>query len=136
MLRRWALSLILGVAIFGVIAWAMGIFPYESITQSFTPLSGAARAPEPEKKYGDPLYQVAGPITDGEEAKYVEAEPIVIPDCHIAAKHAQVLSSLREGHLLVIGTEVSKEAFDKLPEEDREKLFVQEKDQEVLRYYR
>jgi WD40 repeat protein len=136
MLRRWALSLFLGVVIFGIIAWSLGVWPLGS---SNTALGDPdpTRSETEQANLGDLLYTAeAVQLEPTSVAGTQQLAAIVIPACHLAPEHLQVISSQREGQLLVIGAEVTPAEFARLPKDKRAAIFVQEKNQTVQRFYR
>jgi WD40 repeat protein len=137
MLRRWALSLLLGVVIFAVIAWSLGVWPLDSSNAVLGDSDQAGSDPSDQANLGELLYRAE--LIDPEPTAAAGAQQlaaIVIPACHLAPEHLQVLSSQREGQLLVVGAEVTPAEFARLPKNKRAAIFVQEKNQTTQRFYR
>jgi WD40 repeat protein len=139
MLRRWALSLLLGVAIFAVIAWWLGIFPTApegGATPSYHPRDNAQSVEQ--GNLGGPLYtEAAFPAErNGTHGGQARAEPIAIPDCHLAPKFIAYVSGQLEGRIVVIGKEITLAQATTLPPNLVKKIDVQTLDKKVTRLFR
>src|SRR5262245_26124261 len=113
MLRRWILSLLLGLAIFGVIAWWLDVWPGEGNT-SPRGKTGDGKTGDVHPVIGADLYKPEAPPPRQGKPGARRAEPIVIPDCHLVVVFQQFVPSQRDGQLLVVGSPISEIEAKKL----------------------
>jgi WD40 repeat protein len=122
-MRRLFVTLFVGLVVFAVVAWATGLYqPYlpekekPKAAAKDDARTAAVRRIQETIDWGQRLYR-GRPVDDRISVRRLGADPIVIPDCHLAVPTTEKLDvpSRVDGKLLFVGQPVSRAAYGSNP---------------------